>query len=266
MYTLPFSHLTMLTTVQRITNARVKAGNKTHLLTLPEHLRHNIFRMAIVESEPILISTQDTKASDEPGLLIVSHDVCAEALKIFYVENDFDLLVHKTNINRAKAAAEMAKVKDEVKQQNHLVTASGVLARYGSLNPLHPTPNWSWMLEKQHVYNSTHNTVEHPGAGSICGTILLEPDWYNLVEWLKLFHAGKLLGPPKDDEGTAEEKAAFAMFDVVEGLKEEKWTMVERVLPGARLMLSAGEPMWLEGNDLEEEDGHETMVKREGSN
>lgn len=107
------------------------------------------------------------------------------------------------------------------------------------------SPSQARVLEKQRAYTSTAIPTSPASLGTIAWTIPFEPNWRNLVKWMELFHAGQLLGPPKDDEGASQERAAFAVFDVVEALRGEEWGMVVKVLPGLRAMLGAGEGWWL---------------------
>ena len=238
---------------QRITNARVKASSKPHLLALPAHIRDTIFRMAVVQPHPILISTHEVNASSEPGLLSVSHDVREEVLKIFYAGNDFELVVHDFDAaalvpwletaerHRAVAAVDMVETEGEEYEEVFPMNNS---TKAGGSNTLRFSPTQMQMLEAQRTYHAAPKTFNMPGGGGTSWTIPFEPVWYNLVQWLKLFHAGKLLGPPKDGRDSAGEKAAFAVFDVVESLKGEEWAVVEKMLPGLREVLGAGDPRW----------------------
>lgn len=83
------------------------------------------------------------------------------------------------------------------------------------------------------------------GQADAALALSFEPNWRNLVAWVALYHKGKLMAPPMDDDATDEGLAAYAAFELVGGMRGEDWETVQKVLPGVRSLLAAREPRWL---------------------
>ena len=184
----------------------------------------------------------------EPGLLSVSHDVREETLKVFYVENRFDMMVHDYDaaallpwLNKMSRHREK-RVKPEEEKKVHKKDDGDIDLSSFSTAQIS-------LLEKQLIHHSASATLPPAPTfpGELTWTITHEPNFPNLVAWLKLFHAGHLAGAPQDTEGmTPQQAITFAVFKTVDGLRSEKWGVVEKMMPGLRDMLGAVEYEWME--------------------
>ena len=69
--------------------------------------------------------------------------------------------------------------------------------------------------------------------------------WNNLVEWLKLYHAGEVRGYHDIEMDPSTDMAVTGVFNVVESHAGREWSVIEEALEGLRCMLGAVDDMWL---------------------
>lgn len=198
--------------------------NRQHLLSMPINVRTQIFRHVVVNSRASITVRADAPSeSSEPELTRVCHDIRTEALPLFYRENAFVVQVKEYDIR-----------------------------------PLLP-----W-LKRAELFR-TRDPVAEPEASSF-EPIIIRTDgqthWDNLQEWLKLAHAGKVSALVNDDyEGGGQFEAVKGAFTVVMGIKGYPWKVVERVLPGVKELLAAGDGRWVDREEEELADDSGVMLE-----
>ena len=105
------------------------------------------------------------------------------------------------------------------------------------------------IVQYQKEYHTTQLYEEKHAKGRMHWTVDLErPHWENLVEWLHLFHAGKIEAFTDSFGPTSWEMrvAVAGAFDGVDNMKHCEWEDVLKVLPGLKTMLRAVDVLWLE--------------------
>lgn len=83
------------------------------------------------------------------------------------------------------------------------------------------------------------------------------PDWANLVEWLKLYHVGKIEGYELDGSVRIKHRVLKSGFGIVHALRGQHWSTVVQVLKELRTALIAVEGGWAiqQSDDEVMEDG-----------
>ena len=104
----------ILTVKQKIHNLGLKHSATVNLISLPQKLRKEIYRLAVVrEDGDVPVSAHNKSTSAEPALLSVCKEIRQEARPIFYIENNFNVRITQLDmkaalpwINRCKAIRE----------------------------------------------------------------------------------------------------------------------------------------------------------------
>lgn len=204
------------------------------LLSLPGELRNQIYRLALVDhDQPPLLTAAGML---EPGLLSVckqaspfsSGTQCGLALAnkrsqvrkesgpIFYRENDFEV----TSVDFESEAFCFLTSKSRC-----LYKEFGRQARWRTCRVLGPrNPNWSNLLAWMHSY---HRGRTHVGSQTFTNM------------------AGAVANPngfvPR---GNVAFSIVFAMFSVVEAMKDKPWDRVKPILMNHREAMVALDPLW----------------------
>lgn len=230
---------------------------RRHLLNLPVTVRARILEIALVHLEnvkpltpgrviyeqgPVYVSAHGwSNTVDHIPLSSTCHQLRREAIPIYYTANDF--LISIDNFNAAEVLpwwSRVEAVREKVKQNPiHIATGSGQLRR----------------LQQ--------------------GTILLnlndQPNWSNLVEWLRLYHEGQIFSfkacdvlatleiemPIAGNDSIKNKLVGItAAFQSIRELKRDDlpWDVVKKMLGGIRTFLIRDNALWRLESDLSEED------------
>ena len=95
--------------------------------------------------------------------------------------------------------------------------------------------------------------------GSQSWNVEFTPHWQNLVDWLRLWHAGETgcYQPHFIDDGP--QKALEGVFDLVAGRRGESWKVVNQMLPSVRKTLAGSDERW--GEDAHERGEDQDMFE-----
>ncbi|KAI6888755.1 hypothetical protein KC360_g2591 [Hortaea werneckii] len=246
-----------------------KEHNRLHLLNLPHRLRLAIFRLVLVtpDHSPVQIRAEQKELSAESALLQTCHALREIYRPVFYKENRFVVHVEQYGIHAVlpwldrhgilaftttNSSVLDAQPEEEFQiavapADNHSIEVSSAEEIDGVF--------WEKAVRILAQKWETRTTSASPAAPSKSrGECIIRtdgvPNWTNLVSWLPLSHSGHVValmrGDPSGKEyGEGEEAPPIlAAFEMVMSLGDETWATVEKILPGIRSMLVAGDARW----------------------
>jgi hypothetical protein len=80
------------------------------------------------------------------------------------------------------------------------------------------------------------------------------PDWSNLVDWLKLYHEGTIGVYLPSGALEPDQQTLMSVFGIVRVLRGKSWKLVLEVLEQAKVALIAANPAWAADDDEEGQD------------
>lgn len=242
---------------------------KANLLNLPSDVQANIFQKVLINDERILVSAESPEECREPGLLAVCHGIRQEARLIFYKANEFEICIQSYDVkavmpwlDKAEAFVDSKRtlkacpvqdatsgVRKGIQKRIEDATANYV----ADMEKLGKLTHWqSRAIEFPYHYQSIRNM--EMTTGSQYWNVLYEPQWKNLVVWLKKYHAGEVgeCGWADIDPHDARQIVVLRVFEIVTSLKDESWAIVAKVLPGLRGMLRVDDAGWMTTGGVED--------------
>ncbi|KAI7491005.1 hypothetical protein KC351_g229 [Hortaea werneckii] len=247
-----------------------KEHNRLHLLNLPHRLRLAIFRLVLVtpDHSPVEIRAERKELSDEPALLRTCHALREIYRPVFYKENRFVVPVEQYGIHAVLPWLDRhgvlaftttdSSVVDAQPEEEFQVAVAPAVSDSSEMSNVEEVDADFWekavriLGQRWETLTTQASTAPPSHARGDC-TIRADgvPDWMNLVSWLQLAHSGHVValmrgGASGEEEGGegAEAPPILAAFEMVMSLGDESWETVEKILPGIRSMLVAGDARW----------------------
>ncbi|KAI6811921.1 hypothetical protein KC348_g12280 [Hortaea werneckii] len=247
-----------------------KEHNRLHLLNLPHRLRLAIFRLVLVtpDHSPVEIRAERKELSAEPALLRTCHALREIYRPVFYKENRFVVHVEQYGIHAVLPWLDRhgvlaftttdSSVVDAQPEEEFQVAVAPAVSDSSEMSNVEEVDADFWekavriLGQRWETLTTQASTAPPSHARGDC-TIRADgvPDWMNLVSWLQLAHSGHVValmrgGASGEGEGGegAEAPPILAAFEMVMSLGDESWETVEKILPGIRSMLVAGDARW----------------------
>lgn len=246
-----------------------KEHNRLHLLNLPHRLRLAIFRLVLItpDHSPVEIRAEQKELSAEPALLQTCHALREIYRPVFYKENRFVVHVEQYEIHAVLPWLDRHGILAFTTTESSALDAQPVEEFQVAVAPVAEESSgfpraggidggfWEHavrMLGERWELLTTHASPalqSHSRGECIIRTDGV-PNWTNLVSWLQLSHSGHVVALMKGGVSSNEEVEGreappiLAAFEMVMSLGEENWATVEKILPGIRSMLVAGDKRW----------------------
>ncbi|KAI7241132.1 hypothetical protein KC330_g768 [Hortaea werneckii] len=247
-----------------------KEHSRLHLLNLPHRLRLSIFRLVLItpDHSPVQIRAEQKELSAEPALLQTCHALREIYRQVFYKENRFFVHVEQYGIHAVlpwldrhgilaftttNSSALDAQPKEEfqvavvpaVRESSEISNAEEIDGDFWEKAVRMLGERWEVLT----------NPASTPSPSKSRGECIIRtdgvPNWTNLVSWLQLSHSGHVVALMKggvsgkeEEEEAGEAPPILAAFEMVMSLGDEDWATVEKILPGIRSMLIAGDGRW----------------------
>ncbi|KAI7178511.1 hypothetical protein KC316_g9536 [Hortaea werneckii] len=252
-----------------------KEHNRLHLLNLPHRLRLAIFRLVLItpNHSPVEIRAEQKELSAEPALLQTCHALREIYRPVFYKENRFLVHVEQYGIHAvlpwldrhgvlAFTTTESSTLDAQPGGKFQVAVAPAVRDSSEIANAEEIGDDF-WekavrMLGERWELLTTPASTALPSKSR--GECIIRtdgvPNWTNLVAWLQLSHSGHVVALMKggvsgeeeeeeeEEEEAGEAPSILAAFEMVMSLGDEDWATVEKILPGIRSMLVAGDGRW----------------------
>lgn len=175
------------------------------LLELPPELRNDVYRLVLCNGNPVSVTATNLP---EPPLLAVCKQIRDEAVQIYYSENTF-----------------------HIEDEDYECTALQLWTRrVSSLRPMDD-------CDAQERYKHTLQRV-----------LNLQPNWPNLSKWLRLFYQREIIGhgPPQHlpNDVELDMRVVGGIFAMVEGMRGQPWSAVEKNLEAQHNILCAIDGRW----------------------
>ncbi|KAI7285795.1 hypothetical protein KC345_g1577 [Hortaea werneckii] len=246
-----------------------KEHSRLHLLNLPHRLRLAIFRLVLVtpDHSPVQIRAERKALSTEPALLQTCHALREIYRPVFYKENRFVVHVEQYGIHAVLPwldrhgilafTATDSSVLDAQPAEGFQIAVAPAVSGSSEISNLEEVDGDFWekavrILVQRWETLSTQASTAPPSR--FRGECIIRtdgvPNWMNLVSWLQLSHTGHVValmrgGASGEEEGEGgEAPPILAAFEMVMSLGDESWATVEKILPGIRSMLVAGDARW----------------------
>ncbi|KAI6814181.1 hypothetical protein KC340_g16222 [Hortaea werneckii] len=246
-----------------------KEHNRLHLLNLPHRLRLAIFRLVLTirDHSPVQIRAEQKELSAEPALLQTCHALREIYRPVFYKENRFVVHVEQYGIHAVlpwldrhgilaftTADSSVLDAQPGEEFQVAVAPAVGHSSEFSNAEAI-DGDFWEKAVRLLGQRWETLTTPASPAAPSKSrGECIIRtdgvPNWTNLVSWLQLSHSGHVVALMRGDASGKEEEEGeeappiLAAFEMVMTLGDETWATVEKILPGIRSMLVAGDARW----------------------
>ncbi|KAI6896063.1 hypothetical protein KC318_g10603 [Hortaea werneckii] len=247
-----------------------KEHNRLHLLNLPHRLRLAIFSLVLItpDHSPVEIRAEQKELSAEPALLQTCHALREIHRPVFYKENSFVVHVEQYGIHAVlpwldrhgilaftttKSSALDAQPGEEL--QVAVAPAAGDSSETSRTEEI----DGDFWEKAVRMLGERWKLLTHPAStaspSKSRGECIIRtdgvPNWNNLVSWLQLSHSGHVVALMKggvsgkeEEEEAGEAPPILAAFEMVMSLGDEDWATVEKILPGIRSMLVAGDGRW----------------------
>ncbi|KAI7558313.1 hypothetical protein KC343_g12562 [Hortaea werneckii] len=247
-----------------------KEHNRLHLLNLPHRLRLAIFRLVLVtpDRSPVEIRAERKELSAQPALLQTCHALCEIYRPVFYKENRFVVHVEQYGIHAVLPwldrhgilafTATGPSVLDAQPEEEFMVAVAPAASKSDRIWNVEQVDGDFWekavrILGQRWETLTTQAPTAPPSHAR--GDCIIRtdgvPNWMNLVSWLQLSHSRHVValmrgGASGEEEGGegGEAPPILAAFEMVMSLGDESWATVEKILPGIRSMLVAGDVRW----------------------
>ncbi|EMC99748.1 hypothetical protein BAUCODRAFT_145129 [Baudoinia panamericana UAMH 10762] len=196
-------------------NTKARVYGKPRLLALPGIARSNIIRHSVVKKTGILIAANDPESDAEPCLMSLCQQLRTEASPIYYRENNFVIYIRNYDIDSLLPWLKRAdSFRDGDGTRFHVNGAMELVGGYTRCNGI--------------------ITIHTDG----------QPHWANLVEWLRLAHAGEVIPLCDNCEATGSqiEQVKGAFDHVMQATAS--WETVAEGLKGVRRILGATNQGW----------------------
>ncbi|KAI6865942.1 hypothetical protein KC323_g4170 [Hortaea werneckii] len=246
-----------------------KEHNRLHLLNLPHRLRLAIFRLVLItpDHSPVEIRAEQKELSAEPALLQTCHALREIYRPVFYKENRFVVHVEQYGIHAVLPWLDRHGILAFTTTDSSVLDAQPEEEFQVAVAPATTDSSRIWNVEQvdgdfweqavrilgQRWETLTTQAPTAPPSHSRGDCIIRTdgvPNWMNLVSWLQLSHSGHVValmrgGASGEEEGEGgEAPPILAAFEMVMSLGDESWATVEKILPGIRSMLVAGDVRW----------------------
>ncbi|KAI7561122.1 hypothetical protein KC317_g9274 [Hortaea werneckii] len=247
-----------------------KEHNRLHLLNLPHRLRLAIFRLVLVtpDRSPVEIHAERKELSAEPALLQTCHALREIFRPVFYKENRFVVHVEQYGIHAVLPWLDRhgilaftttdSSVLDAQPEEDFQVAVAPAISDTSEISNVEEVDGDFWekavRILGQRWESLTTQVSKAPPSHSRGDCIIRTdgvPNWMNLVSWLQLSHSGHVValmrggaGDMQEEEQGEEAPPILAAFEMVMSLGDESWATVEKILPGIRSILVAGDARW----------------------
>ncbi|GAB1738077.1 hypothetical protein NU219Hw_g2614t1 [Hortaea werneckii] len=247
-----------------------KEHSRLHLLNLPHRLRLAIFRLVLItpDHSPVEIRAEQKELSAEPALLQTCHALREIYRPVFYKENTFVVHVEQYGIHAvlswldrhgilAFTTTETSALDAQPGEEFQVAVAPAVRDS-SEISNTEQIDGDFWekavrMLGERWEFLTDPASPVSPSRSR--GECIIRtdgvPNWMNLVSWLQLSHSGHVVALMKggvigegEEEESGEAPPILAAFEMVMSLGDEDWATVEKILPGIRSMLVAGDERW----------------------
>ncbi|KAI7184546.1 hypothetical protein KC316_g5670 [Hortaea werneckii] len=243
--------------------------NRLHLLNLPHRLRLAIFRLVLItpDRSPVQIRAEQKELSAEPALLQTCHALREIYRPVFYKENSFVVHVEQYGIHAVLPWLDRHGILAFTTTESHTLDAQpgeefqvAIAPAVRGSNEISNAEEIAGHFWKKavHMLGERWKLLTIPASTASPsysrGECIIRtdgvPNWTNLVSWLQLSHSGHVVAlmkggvSGKEEVEGGEAPPILAAFEMVMSLGDEDWATVEKILPGLRGMLVAGDGRW----------------------
>ncbi|KAI7533456.1 hypothetical protein KC331_g13049 [Hortaea werneckii] len=246
-----------------------KEHSRLHLLNLPHRLRLCIFRLVLItpDHSPVQIRAEQKELSAEPALLQTCHALREIYRPVFYKENGFVVHVEQYGIHAvlpwldrhgilAFTTTESSTLDAQPGEKFQVAVAPAITD--SSENSDAEDIDGDFWEKAVRMLGERWELLTDPASkaspSKSRGECIVRtdgvPNWANLVSWLQLSHSGHVVAlmkggvSGKEEVEGGEAPPILAAFEMVMSLGDEDWATVEKILPGIRSMLVAGDGRW----------------------